>query len=41
MSRPVDQDVKRRIVDLLSDHVYIPVFRAVDFSDPAYIGDPW
>ncbi len=27
MSSPIDQDVKRRIIDILSDHVYIPVFR--------------
>ena len=38
---PVDQDIKSRIVDLLSDHVYIPVFRTLDQSCPAYIGEPY
>ena len=37
---PVDQDVKRKILDLLEDKVYIPVFRADDLSVPGFIGDP-
>jgi len=41
MGTPVDIDVKRRIIDTLSDHVYIPVFRTMDLSTPAYIGEPW
>ena len=38
---PVDQDIKRRIVDILSDHVYIPVYRTLDQSCPAYVGEPY
>lgn len=41
MKSPVDEDVKRRIIDILSDHVYIPVYRTFDLSSPAYVGDPW
>ncbi len=37
---PVDADVKKRIIDLLADRVYIPVYRVEDNTLPGYIGDP-
>ena len=37
---PVDSDVKKKIIDLLADRVYIPVYRAADYSMPGYVGDP-
>ena len=36
---PVDQDVKKKIQELLEDRVYIPVFRSEDHSVPGFIGD--
>ena len=36
----VDQDVKKKIQNLLQDRVYIPVFRIQDHSVPGFIGDP-
>lgn len=41
MSPPIDADLKRRIVSILSEHLYIPVYRTLDYSIPAYVGDPW
>jgi hypothetical protein len=41
MSDPIDQDLKRRIKETLSGHVYIPVYFGVDNMLPAYVGDPW
>jgi hypothetical protein len=40
MSKP-DADFKKKIIDLLSDRVYIPVYRAIDQSLPGFIGEPW
>ena len=36
----VDQDIKKKIQNLLQDRVYIPVFRIQDHSVPGFIGDP-
>lgn len=41
MSAPIDVDLKRRIIETLSDHVYIPVYYGVDNTLPAYVGNPW
>lgn len=41
MGQPIDVDVKRRIEEVLSEHVYIPVYRIMDYSQPAQVGDPW
>lgn len=30
-----------QIKKLLTNHVYIPVFRVDDFSHPAFVGEPW
>ena len=35
-----DADIKRKIMDLLADRVYIPVCLVEDHSMPSYIGDP-
>ena len=35
-----DADVKKKILDLLADRVYIPVYRVEDSSMPGYVGDP-
>ena len=35
-----DADVKKKILDLLADRVYIPVYRAEDQSIPGFIGAP-
>ena len=36
-----DPQVVEQIQNLLSDHVYIPVFRVNDHSMPSFIGEPW
>jgi hypothetical protein len=41
MAAPIDHDIKRRIIESLSEHVYIPVYRNLDLSTPAFIGEPW
>jgi len=41
MGGSADLDLKRQIVETLSDHVYIPVYFGVDNTMPAYVGDPW
>lgn len=38
VSSPADADVKKRIIDLLADRVYIPVYQVEDNSLPGYIG---
>ena len=32
--------MKKKILDLLADRVYIPVYRVEDSSMPGYVGDP-
>ena len=32
--------MKKKILDLLADRVYIPVYRVEDNSMPGYVGDP-
>ena len=36
-----DTEVIKKILQLLSDNVYIPVYRVCDHSQPAYIGELW
>ena len=38
---PKDTEVVKKIRQLLSDNLYIPVYRVCDNSQPAYIGDLW
>ncbi|XP_071488521.1 uncharacterized protein [Diadema antillarum] len=35
------ENVKSKITELLDDHFYVPVWRAVDDSVPAVVGEPW
>ena len=36
----VDADIKRKILDLLADKVYIPIYRITDNSLPSWVGEP-
>ena len=36
-----DAEVEKKILQLLSDNLYIPVYRVCDHSQPAYIGEIW
>ena len=36
-----DTEVEKKILQLLSDNLYIPVYRVCDHSQPAYIGEIW
>ena len=38
---PKDTEVVKKILQLLSDNLYIPVYRVCDNSQPAYIGELW
>ena len=36
-----DTEVEKKILQLLSDNLYIPVYRVCDHSQPAYVGEIW
>ena len=36
-----DTEVEKKILQLLSDNLYIPVYRVCDNSLPAYVGELW
>ena len=36
-----DTELEKKILQLLSDNLYIPVYRVCDNSQPAYIGEIW
>ena len=38
---PKDTEVVKKILQLLSDNLYIPVYRVCDNSLPAYVGELW
>ena len=36
-----DTEVERKIRQLLSDNLYIPIYRVCDHSQPAFVGEIW
>ena len=36
-----DSEIEKKICQLLSDNLYIPIYRVCDHSQPAFVGEIW